>query len=149
MNAKQVEQMFAAMDKSAELGGGYDMDREWEETNGYEPAPVVAVPAAVPYDLDAPDSELHDMPITSPAMALDFLGVGKTLIAQCGPLQVQATLMYVNEIQVTMWSTVTCTDTCMVIEESEVDTRLTVFGSLTDGSWKVYCPDDPDGAPQY
>ncbi len=36
-----------------------------------------------------------------------------------------------------------------VIEESEVGAYLGVFGSLTDGSWKVYCPAEPDGAPQY
>ena len=113
-----------------------------------EPTPIVAAPA-VPYDLDATDSEWHDKPITSPAMAIDVIGAGKTLMTQCGPLQVQVTQMYFNEIQVTMWSTVTCTDACNVIEESQVVAYLGVFGSLTDGSWKVYCPRDYDGAPQY
>lgn len=148
MNAAKVKMMFDALDRATE-------NRKWTESRNSigleidEPAPIVAAPAAVPYDLDAPDSEWHDKPITSPQMALDVIGAGKTLMTQCGPLQVQVTQMYFNEIQITMWSTVTCTDASTVIEESEVVAHLGVFGSLTDGTWKVYCPAEPDGAPQY
>lgn len=159
MNSKQVEQMFAAMDESALARtkrqvdsalanlGGYDMSKEWEETDGYTPAPVVVAPP--PYDLDASDSEWHDKPIASPEMGIDVLKSGRSLITQCGPLQITAELASDDDVYVTIWNTETCVDVGLPLGIFKADYYLSAFGSLADGAWKVYCPDEPDGAPQY
>lgn len=125
----------------------YDMDLEWEETNGYAPAPVVVAPPA--YDLDAPDSEWDGKPVDSIDMAADVLRSGRTLMAICGPLQVTATVMYHDEIQFGLWNTNTCHDIAAVCSFAQLDVYMHTFGYVADGDWFVHCPAEPDGAPQY
>jgi hypothetical protein len=81
-------------------------------------------------------------------MAHDLLSAGHTLIAQCGPLQVQATLMYVDEIQFTLWNTETCADVCLVANFVQLDTYLSTFGSFASGAWTIYAPDEGDDSQQ-
>lgn len=116
-----------------------------------EPAPVVVVPAAVPYDLDAPDSEWHDKPITSEQMARDVLMSKRALITQQGALQITAESASADgeTVNVSIWNTVTCFDFVIPLITTVVDRYLNSFASLTGGSWRVYCPDEPDGAPLY
>lgn len=148
MNAKQIKQMFEAMDYGAEM-------RKWTESDKSigleidEPMPIVAEPAAVPYDLDAPDSEWHDKPITTPQMALDVLKSGRPIVAHIAPLEITATVMHHDEIEVDIFNTETCVDVSLILNFHGATYYLEAFGRFADGAWSVWCPRDPDGAPQY
>lgn len=116
-----------------------------------EPAPE---PAAPTYDVDAPDSEWHDKPVTSAQMALDVLKSGRSLITQCGPLQVtlEPTVSdgEIAHVTLAVWNTVTCADVVTAIfSNAQIERRLHVYGHVAAGDWHVYCPDEPDGAPRY
>ena len=148
MNAKQVKQMFDAMDYGAEM-------RKWTESDKSigleidEPMPIVAEPMPAPYDLDAPDSEWHDKPITAPQMALDVLKSGRSIVTYIAPLGIAATVMHHDEIEVDIFNTTTCVDVSLVLGVFSAIHYLEAFGRFADGAWRVWCPRDPDGAPLY
>ena len=113
-----------------------------------QPAPE---PAAPVYDLDAPDSEWDGVPVTTVAMALDVLRSGRTLMTQCGPLQVTLEGEHVKggHLVLTVWNTETCADVCTLLGMVDAYNYLHAYGHVADGAWHVHCPDEPDGAPLY
>jgi hypothetical protein len=154
MNANQVKQMFAAMDKAEDQREGYNMDAEWEETNGYTPAPGYEPASYI--DLDAPDYELHGTVIPNATVALNALRKGHTLIAQCGPLQVQASASEtdyspsIHSHDLLIWNTVTTFDiTHHCRSLANLVSEMLVFGYFADGAWTIYAPDEGDDSPQY
>lgn len=121
----------------------------WTGFDIIEPAPIIAEPVAAPYDLDASDAEWHDKPITSPEMARDVLKSGRSIVAYIAPLEITATVMHHDEIEVDIFNTETCVDVSLVLGFFNATHYLEAFGRFADSAWRVWCPRDPDGAPQY